>query len=74
MSSVFKEALALHIAAIREKGAAFLFESSWKKPYSTRGMRAMLARYAGQSQPAAQHATPPLAAFPVHLAQVPRHR
>jgi len=24
----------------------FLFESSWKKPYSTRGVRALLARYA----------------------------
>jgi integrase/recombinase XerD len=42
----FKETLALHIASQREKNAAFLFESSWKKPYSTRGVRAMLARYA----------------------------
>jgi integrase/recombinase XerD len=42
----FKEALALHIDAQHAKGAAFLFESSWKKPYSTRGVRAMLARYA----------------------------
>src|SRR5664280_1776208 len=25
---------------------AHLFESSWKKPYSTRGIRALLARYA----------------------------
>ncbi|MGH3847100.1 MAG: tyrosine-type recombinase/integrase [Pseudonocardiaceae bacterium] len=44
--AAFKETLALHIAAARDKGAAFLFESSWKKPYSTRGVRAMLARYA----------------------------
>ena len=44
--AAFKETLALHIAALREKGAVFLFESSWKKPYSTRGVRAMLARYA----------------------------
>lgn len=27
-------------------GGAYLFESSWKKPYSTRGVRALLARYA----------------------------
>jgi integrase/recombinase XerD len=42
----FRETLALHIAAARADGAVFLFESSWKKPYSTRGVRAMLARYA----------------------------
>jgi integrase/recombinase XerD len=44
--SAFKETLALHIGAGKDKGATFLFESSWKKPYSTRGVRAMLARYA----------------------------
>ncbi len=44
--ATFKETLALHISAARDNGAAFLFESSWKKPYSTRGVRAMLARYA----------------------------
>jgi integrase/recombinase XerD len=44
--NAFKETLALHIAAQRQTGAAFLFESSWKKPYSTRGVRALLARYA----------------------------
>jgi len=32
----FKETLALHIDAQQEKGAAFLFESSWKKAYSSR--------------------------------------
>ncbi len=42
----YRETLALHIAAARANGAVFLFESSWKKPYSTRGVRAMLARYA----------------------------
>lgn len=30
----FKEALALHIHHQRTIGATFLFESSWKKPYS----------------------------------------
>jgi integrase/recombinase XerD len=41
----FKEALALHIAGQCKAGAAFLFESSWKKPYSDRGVRKLLARY-----------------------------
>ena len=44
-----KRPLALHISAARDNGAAFLFESSWKKPYSTRGVRAMLARYAAKA-------------------------
>ena len=47
--ATFKETLALHISAVRDNGAAFLFESSWKKPYSTRGVRAMLARYAAKA-------------------------
>ena len=47
--AAFKDTLAPHIAALREKGAVFVFESSWKKPYSTRGVRAMLARYAGKA-------------------------
>jgi integrase/recombinase XerD len=42
----FKETLALHLDATKDKGATFLFESSWKKAYSTRGVRAMLSRYA----------------------------
>jgi integrase/recombinase XerD len=53
----FKETLALHIAAQHGKGALFLFESSWKKPYSTRGVRAMLARYAAKADLA--HNMPP---------------
>ena len=44
--TAFRETLALHIDTQRAKHAAFLFESSWKKPYSTRGVRALLARYA----------------------------
>ncbi len=47
--SAFKETLALHIGARRQAGATFLFESSWKKPYSTRGVRALLARYAAKA-------------------------
>lgn len=42
----FRETLSLHMGTQRSKGAASLFESSWKKPYSTRGVRALLARYA----------------------------
>jgi integrase/recombinase XerD len=45
----FREALALHADHMRKQGATHLFESSWKKPYSTRGVRAMLARYAHQA-------------------------
>ncbi len=42
----FKETVAQHMAAMKTKGASFLFESSWKKPYSDRGIRKMLERYA----------------------------
>ncbi len=42
----FKETLALHMVRMREKGATHLFESSWKKRYSERGVRRMLERYA----------------------------
>ncbi len=42
----FKETLAMHMDRLREKHAAYLFESSWKKKYSDRGVRRMLERYA----------------------------
>ena len=45
----FKETLALHADALRRKRATHLFESSWKKPYSDRGVRKLLARYAAQA-------------------------
>jgi integrase/recombinase XerD len=41
----FKETLALHIEGLRAKGAVYLFESSWKKAYTDRGVRKILARY-----------------------------
>ena len=44
--ATFKEALALHMAAMKSKGASYLFESSWKRRYSDRGVRKLLARYA----------------------------
>jgi len=42
----FKETLGMHMAGMRGKRAAYLFESSWKKKYSDRGVRRMLERYA----------------------------
>lgn len=42
----FKEAHALHMERMRDKRARYLFESSWKKKYSDRGVRRMLERYA----------------------------
>ncbi|MBT8227337.1 MAG: tyrosine-type recombinase/integrase [Dactylosporangium sp.] len=41
----FAETLALHIDAQRRAGASHLFESSWKKPYTDRGVRKILTRY-----------------------------
>ncbi len=41
----FREVLALHISSMKEKGAKYLFESSWKRPYSDRGVRKILAQY-----------------------------
>ncbi len=37
--AAFKETLALHIDAQRRAGAVFLFESSWKKPYTAASAR-----------------------------------
>jgi integrase/recombinase XerD len=57
--STFKEALSLHMRAQCQKRADHLFESSWKRPYSERGVRKILARYsqaAGFAQPISPHA------------------
>jgi integrase/recombinase XerD len=56
--SAFKETLALHHDRLRQRGASYLFESSWKKPYSDRGVRRLLERYAtaaGLLQPISPH-------------------
>lgn len=45
----FKETVAQHIQAMKDKGASFLFESSWKKPYTDRGIRKMMERYAAEA-------------------------
>ncbi|RCX10425.1 integrase/recombinase XerD [Anaerobacterium chartisolvens] len=41
----FKELLAMHHRSMKEKRAAYLFESSWKKKYSERGIRKIMAKY-----------------------------
>lgn len=54
----FKEALSLHIQGQHSKRATYLFESSWQRAYSERGVRKMLARYgqaAGLSHPISPH-------------------
>lgn len=54
----FKETLALHATEIKKRGATYLFESSWKKKYTDRGVRKILARYAdvaGLKHPVSPH-------------------
>jgi hypothetical protein len=45
----FKETLALHIEALKAKGAVYLFESSWKKAYTDRRLPASQHRSAPTS-------------------------
>ena len=45
----FKELLAVQEHRIREKGGKYLFESSWKKPYTDRGIRKILERYSKEA-------------------------
>lgn len=45
----FKEVLALHTASVLEKGGKYLFESSWKRAYSDRGIRKILAIYSKEA-------------------------
>lgn len=42
----FKEILAMHVKDMKVSGATHLFESSWKKLYTDRGIRKILQRYA----------------------------
>ncbi|MGG1833276.1 tyrosine-type recombinase/integrase, partial [Cytobacillus firmus] len=54
----FKELLAMHCANMENKHAVYLFESSWNKKYTDRGIRKILAKYsekAGLSQPLSPH-------------------
>lgn len=41
----FKETLMLHVENTKKKGGEYLFESSWKKNYTDRGVRRILAKY-----------------------------
>jgi integrase/recombinase XerD len=54
----FMEVLGIHIENTRKSKAVYLFESSWKKPYSDRGVRKILAIYtevAGIEHSISQH-------------------
>ncbi|HAA30563.1 MAG TPA: integrase [Cyanobacteria bacterium UBA8553] len=42
----FKEVLATHVETMHSKQARYLFESSWKRQYTDRGIRKILERYA----------------------------
>lgn len=41
----FRDAMAVHIGSMKKSGAVHLFESSWKKPYSDRGIRKIMEAY-----------------------------
>lgn len=45
----FRETLALHVRQRQREGGTYLFESSWKRRYSDRGVRRMLERYTEQA-------------------------
>lgn len=45
----FKETLAIHSQSITQKGGTYLFESSWKKPYTDRGIRKILSIYSKEA-------------------------
>jgi integrase/recombinase XerD len=54
----FKELIAMHMNNMKKKKAVYLFESSWKKKYTDRGIRKILAKYseeAGLSQSLSPH-------------------
>jgi integrase/recombinase XerD len=45
----FKEVLAMHADKMRQQNAEYLFESSWKRKYTDRGIRKILAKYAKEA-------------------------
>ena len=54
----FREILALHVSNANKNKQSHLFESSWKRPYSDRGIRKMLEKYskmAGMKQTISPH-------------------
>lgn len=55
---IFRESLALYVASVQKDNAVYLFESSWKKPFSDRGIRKILEKYnliAGIKHPISPH-------------------
>jgi integrase/recombinase XerD len=42
---IFMEVLAVHMESTKKEKATYLFESSWKKPYSDRGIRKIMQKY-----------------------------
>ena len=54
----FREVLAFHANTTRNNRGTYLFESSWKKPYTDRGIRKILGSYsrvAGMSRSISPH-------------------
>lgn len=54
----FRETLAMHVSNVSKNNQISLFESSWKRPYSDRGIRRMLEKYseiAGMSHTISPH-------------------
>jgi len=54
----FRETLAMHVSNANKNNQISLFESSWKRPYSDRGIRKMLEKYseiAGMSHTISPH-------------------
>jgi integrase/recombinase XerD len=46
---LFKEVLAMHISSANNRNTLYLFESSWGKPYTDRGIRKILEKHAVQA-------------------------
>jgi len=45
----FREVLAMHAGKMKTKKAVFLFESSWEKSYTDRGVRKIISKYAKEA-------------------------
>lgn len=45
----FKETLTMHADSMKKKHAIYLFESSWNKKYTGRGVRKILAKYSEEA-------------------------
>jgi integrase/recombinase XerD len=48
-SQSFKEMLAMHADSMKKKQSVYMFESSWKKKYTDRGIRKILAKYSEEA-------------------------